>query len=121
MSTQPCPFCSIMLPDDPQMWNLIGADFFGTPAKVGDVPSCDDCAASCAWLPTDDLHGIVVEALSRPCSLCDKPTTYHCTNAECSHPQYAAQCPGCALQTDMGPHCNWCEAELVEEKAEVTA
>jgi hypothetical protein len=26
---------------DPSMYNLVGNDFFGEPAKIGGVPSCD--------------------------------------------------------------------------------
>lgn len=37
---QPCPFCPLM-GIDPSMYNLVGNDFFGEPAKIGGVPSCD--------------------------------------------------------------------------------
>ncbi len=43
MNTQPCPFCPLMLPDQPDLWERIGNDFFGEPAMIGDVHSCGSC------------------------------------------------------------------------------
>lgn len=57
------------------------------------------------------------DALRKHCSVCGDPTPLHCPNCTVNF----MQCSECALQTDMGPHCNWCEAELVEEKAKVPA
>lgn len=44
MSIQPCPFCPIMLPEQPELWENIGSQFFGGAAKIGDIPSCQYCA-----------------------------------------------------------------------------
>ncbi len=42
---QPCPFCPLMLPNEPEAWNTVGGDFFGEIAKIGDVDACGDCIA----------------------------------------------------------------------------
>lgn len=39
---QMCPFCPLMVEE--ALWEPIGVDFFGQPAKIGDIPSCDGCA-----------------------------------------------------------------------------
>lgn len=38
-----CPFCPLM-GIEISMWQPIGNDFFGEPAKIGGIPSCGDCA-----------------------------------------------------------------------------
>jgi len=38
-SERTCPFCQILLPNDPQMWGKVG-DF-----KVGRIASCEVCFA----------------------------------------------------------------------------
>lgn len=38
-----CPFCPLM-GIEIGMWQPVGNDVFGEPAKVGDIPSCDACA-----------------------------------------------------------------------------
>lgn len=39
-----CPFCPVMLPDQPDLWSPIGNDFFGTPTSIGNIRSCGWCA-----------------------------------------------------------------------------
>lgn len=38
-----CPFCPLMGIEE-SLYDPIGNDFFGEPAKVGDIPSCEGCA-----------------------------------------------------------------------------
>lgn len=48
MSEQ-CPFCPVLLPDEPQAWGKTGGDFFGGNAKIGNIAACDSCAVY-AWV-----------------------------------------------------------------------
>lgn len=61
MPASQCPFCPILLPDDPELWNKVGTEFFGGQAKVGGIDACDGCATY-AWVADttqmmiNDLH-----------------------------------------------------------------
>lgn len=44
MINKECPFCRVLLPAEPEQWQEVGCDFFGEPAKIGEVESCADCA-----------------------------------------------------------------------------
>lgn len=44
MNEQPCPFCPLLLEGEPENHLPIGNDFFGEPAMIGDVRSCEACA-----------------------------------------------------------------------------
>jgi hypothetical protein len=39
-----CPFCLLFLPDEPELHSPVGNDFFGEPARIGSMPSCEECA-----------------------------------------------------------------------------
>lgn len=41
---QDCPFCPLLLGDQPEQYSKVGNDFFGEPARIGNVPACDACA-----------------------------------------------------------------------------
>lgn len=41
---QDCPFCPLLLGDQTEQYSKVGDDFFGEPARVGDIPACDACA-----------------------------------------------------------------------------
>lgn len=49
MNTEQCPFCPILLPLDPSLWNTIGSDFFGGDATIGGIRSCGDCAQTAQY------------------------------------------------------------------------
>jgi hypothetical protein len=44
MSSNLCPFCPLMLPCEPDLWETIGNDFYGSPATIGGIAACEDCA-----------------------------------------------------------------------------
>lgn len=51
-----CPFCHLLV--EPELCDPIGYDFFGTPANVKGIPSCDGCAIV-ASLADDDGQYLV--------------------------------------------------------------
>ena len=41
-----CPFCPLLLPEQPDLWNPAGNDFYGQPVLVHGHPACEACAIS---------------------------------------------------------------------------
>ena len=56
-----CPFCPVLLPDDPSKWNKVNPVYAH---QVGDLLACTDCYKVISDEPEDEIARLIEEASS---------------------------------------------------------
>lgn len=58
LSQQLCPFCPLFLPEETELWEQIGDEFFGSPAIFEDIHCCDGCYSALHLMSNDGNEGV---------------------------------------------------------------